>query len=424
MAISSLYPTIRPSLNLNFAKTKRLDPRITFTRNSTGTYTDAQGILRAAGVNEPRFDHNPTTGESLGLLVEESRTNSIRNNTMVGAVAGTPGTLPTNWVQSSLGTGLTSQVVATGTQSGIAYIDIRVSGTAGDTSGWSVNFDANTAIAASSGQAWTGSAYIAIIGGTLNGTANQFIRVIERNGAGGYVTESNALWSSAGSSFSAASRLSIARPSMGGTTSFVQSGVYFTSIIGQAIDITLRIGLPQLEQGAFVSSVIPTTGTAATRTADVASISGTNFSSWYRQDEGTVFADAYREFAVPSNFFPHVFDARNTGNDIIQIAYNTESLGTGHSRTSGVDQAVLFPLGLTGVRRRRATFAYKTDDFAAVVNGGSVVTDNSGTPSSVINQAALGGQYGSSSFNLNGTIRRLTYWGQRLQNNILQSITL
>jgi hypothetical protein len=61
---------------------------------------------------------------------------------------------------------------------------------------------------------------------------------------------------------------------------------------GQVVDFTIRVGYPQLEQGAFATSVIPTSGTAATRAADVASISGSNFSSWYRQDEGTVFADA------------------------------------------------------------------------------------------------------------------------------------
>jgi hypothetical protein len=45
----------------------------------------------------------------------------------------------------------------------------------------------------------------------------------------------------------------------------------------------------QFESGAFTTSYIPTSGTAATRAADVASITGSNFSSWYRQDEGTFF---------------------------------------------------------------------------------------------------------------------------------------
>ena len=73
---ASNYPTVRPSLDLNFAQTKRLDPRITYSRASSGTYFDSTGLLKSAATNEARFDHDPTTGESLGLLVEEARTNS------------------------------------------------------------------------------------------------------------------------------------------------------------------------------------------------------------------------------------------------------------------------------------------------------------------------------------------------------------
>lgn len=77
MTIKALYPTIEPTLNLDFANTKRLDPRITFSRASTATYFDENGTLRTAATNAARFDHNPVTGESLGLLVEEARTNLL-----------------------------------------------------------------------------------------------------------------------------------------------------------------------------------------------------------------------------------------------------------------------------------------------------------------------------------------------------------
>ena len=73
-----------PSLDLPFADRKSLVDRIsgnnliTFTRSTTGTYVGSDGLIKTASVNEARFDHNPATGEILGLLVEEARTNVLQ----------------------------------------------------------------------------------------------------------------------------------------------------------------------------------------------------------------------------------------------------------------------------------------------------------------------------------------------------------
>lgn len=76
MSIRSNFPNIRPTLNLDFANTRRLDSRVSFGRSgSAGTYVNASGIIQTTAANVPRFDHNPATGDSLGLLIEESRAN-------------------------------------------------------------------------------------------------------------------------------------------------------------------------------------------------------------------------------------------------------------------------------------------------------------------------------------------------------------
>ena len=51
---------------------------VTFTRGSTGTYVGSDGLIKTAAIDEPRITHDPTTGRRLGLLVEESRTNSAQ----------------------------------------------------------------------------------------------------------------------------------------------------------------------------------------------------------------------------------------------------------------------------------------------------------------------------------------------------------
>lgn len=70
MAVKQLYPNQRPTLNLNFARSKILDPRITWTRNSIATYVGSDGLIKTAAAHEPRFGYHPTTLESLGLMME------------------------------------------------------------------------------------------------------------------------------------------------------------------------------------------------------------------------------------------------------------------------------------------------------------------------------------------------------------------
>jgi hypothetical protein len=75
---------VRPTFSRDFAGEKTLDngtgPAITFTRASDATFFDATGTLQTAANNTPRFDHDPATGASLGLLVEEQRTNLLLNS--------------------------------------------------------------------------------------------------------------------------------------------------------------------------------------------------------------------------------------------------------------------------------------------------------------------------------------------------------
>lgn len=77
MSIKQNFPTIRPTLNLDFANSRAVDSRITFTRASRATHTDAQGVLQTVRDNKPRIDFDPSTGECRGLLIEEQRINIV-----------------------------------------------------------------------------------------------------------------------------------------------------------------------------------------------------------------------------------------------------------------------------------------------------------------------------------------------------------
>lgn len=387
---------------------------ITFTRASTATYFDSTGTLQSAAVDAPRLDYNPSTLAAQGLLIEESRTNSIRNNTMQGAVAGTPGTLPTNWVESALATGLTRQIIGTGTSNGITYIDVKISGTTSSTAGWAWQFEAATQIAALSGQSWSGSVYFAIVGGSTSNITDLLHRVTERSAAGGYLTESNQSLTAATATLQ---RFSLARTLNNASTAFVQSGVYFTAASGAAIDITLRIGLPQLELGAFATSVIPTTTTALTRSADVASVN--TLSPWYNATEGTLFAESSVNYTVPAASFPLAASLNdNSSNNRIEVGYLTTVVAGFEVSVGGVSQAGLYPS--TAAQVRRTAGAYAANDFAVSTNSSAPTTDTSGSIPSVT-RLALGTRTSG------GTVihlRRVTYYPRRLSNAELQALTV
>ena len=71
------YPAIRTSLNLDFANSMSVDPRITFTRASTATRVNANGLIEVVASDSPRIDFDPATDVCKGLLIEEQRTNLL-----------------------------------------------------------------------------------------------------------------------------------------------------------------------------------------------------------------------------------------------------------------------------------------------------------------------------------------------------------
>ncbi len=247
-------------------------------RAASSTSTGSVGLLRSQlnegtsalpyfattdRLNVPRLDYSNADGTLSTcprLLLEPQRTNSIRNSSMVGAVAGSPGTVPTNW--SVVGTaGLTQTVVGIGTESGLPYIDLRYNGTASGTV-VTLFFETTTSISAANGQAWSSTIYSKIISGTLS-DARQVI--FERNSGGGTVAQGNQIYTPS----SALQRFTYTRTLSGGATvAAVQPGLYFFVTIGQTYDFTIRIAAPQMELGTYATTWVPTTTAAVTRILD------------------------------------------------------------------------------------------------------------------------------------------------------------
>jgi hypothetical protein len=73
-------PAVKPALVANFVNAKYLNAMFDYSRSSTGTYFSKQGNLVTAAIGEPRFEYDPATRMSEGLLLESSAINFLCNS--------------------------------------------------------------------------------------------------------------------------------------------------------------------------------------------------------------------------------------------------------------------------------------------------------------------------------------------------------
>ena len=420
------YPTIEPSLKLDFANARALDPRITFTRASTATYVGANGLIKTAGEDEARFDHDPATGESLGLLIEESRTNLLTYSDLTSGAGG-------SWWGNGGGT-VSQGSNVTAPDGTLTAWNTVYNGASGDgnlfrgggevTTTNSTSYTLSVFAKVPSTNAYiTGvrlrtfndnhSAIFNLLTGTVVGTAEgTTTNRIEAYPNGWYrcsITFTSGTDGNQGVQFYLINNASTALNSSGAS--------------GEA----LYLWGAQLEVGSFPTSYIPTSGSTATRAADTATIEGTNFSSWYNKNEGTLVLSTDIGDLTASNQVAVAFeDTSNVSASFIAMGYNAGGGGSGHVgawyNSSGITSAFkTHNIGVTINTEFRQSFAYKLDDFSSVVNGGAPLTDNSGGITTLIDRVRFGNyHYGGMT---SGHIKQFTYYPKRLTNAQLQTLT-
>jgi hypothetical protein len=183
----------------------------------------------------------------------------------------------------------------------------------------------------------------------------------------------------------------------------------------------------QLEAGAFPTSYVATVASQVTRAADAASMTGANFSSWYNQAEGTLYADYSIPFDSSASVFPLVasFDNGSANNRTVIAQRTIDDKIQGAIFVNNVLQAsILSTANATYGPPLRAALSYKTNDVAFTLNADAVQTDTSaliGTDMSAmrIGNAATPGYNNA----LSGTIRKLSYYPLRISNTNLVALT-
>jgi hypothetical protein len=184
----------------------------------------------------------------------------------------------------------------------------------------------------------------------------------------------------------------------------------------------------QLEQGSFPTSYIPTVASTVTRTADNASMTGSNFSSWFNPNEGTVYCSGKLGSSALESSILTISSAPSSPSNILRYTYvpgttfsTTRWLGIRSSST--IFDSLGFNQEKIPVRSNfKVSGCYKLNDFSSVLNGGPVFSNTVGGEVPIVNRLHIADNNGFTSF-LNGTISQLTYYPSRLSNTQIQTLT-
>ena len=427
MSIKHLYEDERPSLLLDFANSKTLDPRITFTRNSTGTYVDEQGVIKTAAANEARFDHDGT-GECLGLLLEQSRTNFLTYSVdLTQQWATERSSITSNTTTAPDGT-TTATTLTENTSNNShlisGYTAIPQTGNGTHTFSVFAKAKERSVVALSTNQA-IGTHAVATFdlqqgivsqsGGTNNGTTDYVDSSIVYIGNGWY-------------------RCSLTYEIGGGvgqwpviqivdTPTYTYDSVGRRSYQGDGTSGVYIWGVQIEQNSGYVTSYIPTSGSTVTRNDDEAEITGTNLSDWFDSTGGT-YVTEFKGIGYSGSLQVYLnftqgnsrFEFYHTG---VVMLYHNIATGYGHNPTYSM------PVGQNNKSALSANFLDGSGSFTSNGLSPNVVAPVS-SPSGAFNPTKMMfgyALYQTRGYGVSGHFKRFAYYKTRLGTTAVEALT-
>lgn len=364
--------------------------RVTY-QTVPSTYT----ATTAAAYYGPRLDYNPTTLAVRGLLVEEARTNVILNSATPTTSTG----ISVTTVAGAAPDGLSAARITKTDATTPRYAQYLSSFTSQSTTNYAVSayfkYDGyNTTVSlefnttANWGVDWVALFNVSSSGVTA-GSATNCTSSVQSVGNG---------WYRAIATF---------------TTTTVTSGTnprFLIRITGGS-DVSVLCWGAQLEAGTFATSYIPTVASSVVRQADLITMTGTQFSPWYNQNDGTFVMSLETQYTATSGLgiTPTFINLANlTGANGYVAYYNNLAL----SSYDGTSIANADVSNWSNVRKFASS--YGSANKSLVYNGGTVVSTAYNGGWSAGNQLSTTPR---------GWIQSITYYPRRLSDTQIQALT-
>lgn len=362
----------------------------TFARASSAYSIDATGELASNSSGVLRHNYAPVTGEYMGWQIEEARTNlalyseqfdnaawtKTRLTISADAIVAPDGLTSADKIVEDTSTNTHIMIQNITTVSATAY-EHSIYAKAGERSKFRLRMSGGTRITVDLA-AGTAS------GGTITDVGNGWYRI------SGNETETDT-----------SGYIQIEMQDDSGNVSYTGDGTSGFYIWGA-----------QLEAGSFITSYIKTTSAAATRAADILSVATSVYP--FNSREGTLYIEVGE-----STSGSWLLSLYNDADNVIDVVNSSGSIAFRNESSGSRD--VNFVLG-TQSDNNKIAVAFKDNDFAGVLNGGTVATDSSGTLATGITAlyiGSLGGITGVTTANF----RHVMYFPRRLEDAEIQTLT-
>ena len=355
-----------------------------FDRASTATRVNKDGLIETVGTDEPRIDFlNNTKGH---LLLEPSRTNVIQNSEITST-----------WTYTEFGSG-SAGTITTGKTDMFGGTNAVQVDFPSDAENATLTFGQTTS-SISSGSAAV-SVYIKLVSSGSKELQFRCSTGIKSNvlvDTTGFVRYEVTGTKGSNESFSVK-----VRPSEG-----TSSGGF--SII---------ICHPQEEAGSYATSIIPTQGSAVTRSADTCS--GAGNSNVINSTEGVLYAEI-AALADDSTYKRIALSNGSTTNRVVIGTNNTSDTLRCFAASGGSLQAD-FILSISDITlSNKIAFKYKANDFALWVNGIKVGTDTSGSAPTGLNMVRF--EDGDGGYDFYGKTKEIRVYNTALTDAELIALT-